>query len=151
MRTHARAAATSAAVLAAVFLAGALVGRATVGGADGRGDGEARTEAAEGREDRGERRRTPMYEQVGLTETQLVEVDSMVVHYRTRVRKLQHDSRQAYEAQYALLVDSLREGIKGVMSEAQRAQYDSLLAESDERRRARRDREDEDGREDGTR
>lgn len=154
MKTHRRATVTSAVVLAVVFTTGTLVGRAW-------GDQEARAsatavetergeeEAADGRERRG--RRTPMYEQVGITDVQRVAIDSIVVHYRSGVRALQRESRERYEAHYRTLVDSAREAIKSVMTDAQRIEYDALLRASDERRRERRDSEeggDEDGRND---
>lgn len=143
MKTHARATATSALVLVAVFAAGTLVGRAW----DRETGGEAASvsETAQ-QEDQGEeRRRTRMYERVGLSDAQLVMVDSIVVHYRSDVRELQRESREAYDRQYMALVEAVRESIKGVMTADQRMQYDSILAAFDERRRARRQEREEGG------
>lgn len=144
MKTHARATATSALVLVAVFAAGTLVGRAWDRGSvvEAAPAGEAAQETGGGEE----QRRTPMYERVGLSDAQRVQVDSIVVHYRGDVRELQRASREAYDQQYMALVEAVRESIKGVMDAEQRAQYDSMLAASDERRRARREeREREEG------
>lgn len=152
LKTHRRATVTSALVLVLVFSAGTLVGRAW-----GDRDDRATALAAEGevrdgdgsreREDRG--RRTPMYEQVGITDAQRVAIDSIVVHYRSGVRSFQQESREAYEAGYRALVDSTREAIKGVMNARQRIEYDSLLRASDERRRERNSRRDGDDEDDG--
>lgn len=153
MRTHRRATVTSALVLALVFTTGTLVGRAwgdqkerasAVAAETGDGEGGGTAD--------GERtgRRSPMYEQVGINDAQRVTIDSIVVHYRTGVRTLQRQSREAYEADYRILVDSAREAIKSVMTDHQRIEYDSLLRASDERRRQRSSEreEDDDGRED---
>lgn len=151
MKTHRRATVTSALVLVLVFFTGTLVGRAW-------GDQEDRATAMaadrEGGSDDGDGRRTGrgdrqhMYEQVGISDAQRVAMDSIVVHYRGLVGALQRESREAYEAEYRVLVDSAREAIKGVMTDEQRIEYDSLLQAADERRRQRRSEreEDDDGR-----
>jgi hypothetical protein len=98
-----------------------------------------------------------MYEQVGLTDAQRVEIDSIVVHYRSDLRELQAHYRELYDAQRVeyderrgVLIDSVRQAIKFVMGPEQRAQYDSLLAASDERQRARREeRERAEGNDEG--
>jgi Spy/CpxP family protein refolding chaperone len=147
MRTHRSATATSALVLALVFCSGAVVG-----GAFSSRMGTADAMAAEARDpDTGERRserRTPMYEQVGITDAQRVSIDSIMVDARNRHRAIQTEHREAYEVQYRALLDSVRETIKGVMTDDQRVEYDALLRASDERRAARReerDREEEAG------
>jgi len=144
MKTHARATLTSAVVLTAVFASGTMVGRAWDRGT---GDEPAATEpdTASAETPTPAERRPPMYEQVGLTDGQRVLVDSIVVHYRQDVRELQRTSRESYEREYMVLVDAVRESIKGVMTSDQRAQYDSLLTASDERRRARREERERSG------
>jgi Spy/CpxP family protein refolding chaperone len=159
MKTRARAAATSLGVLALVFVSGTLVGRAwDERSADARPAEEVQdTSQDAGVEDREARRRTPMYEQVGLTDAQRVEIDSIVVHYRSDLRELQAHYRELYDAQRVeygerrgILIDSVRQAIKSVMGPEQRAQYDSLLAASDERQRARREeRERAEGNDEG--
>lgn len=147
MKTHARATITSAVVLVAVFFAGTLVGRAWDREANGEASAVPDTVSQESSSQ--ETRRPPMYEQVGLSDEQRVTIDSIVVHYRSDVRELQRASRDAYEQGYMVLVDAVRDAIKGVMSESQRVQYDSLLTASDERRRARREGRDGAGGNDG--
>ena len=142
MKTRARARVITVVVLATVFFSGALVGRAwdeTVVETAAGPVAEEQEEAREGR------RRTPMYEQVGLSDVQLVQVDSIVVHYRNDVRALQEETREGYDRRYAGLVDAVREEIKSVMTADQRAAYDSLLTEYDERRREWRERRREEG------
>jgi len=141
MKTHARATITSAVVLAAVFFAGTLVGRAWDREADEAVAVAQDTVSKETPEQ--ETRRSPMYERVGLSDAQRVAIDSIVVHYRSEVRELQRASREAYERDYMVLVDAVRDAIKGVMTEVQKVQYDSLLTASDERRRSRREGHDE--------
>ncbi|UCC24725.1 MAG: hypothetical protein JSU98_13460 [Gemmatimonadales bacterium] len=155
MKTRAQATATSLVVVLLVFVSGTLVGRAwDERSAEARpvevSADSGRAEAAEEGEGR---RRTRMYEQVGLNDAQSVTIDSIVVHFRSDARALQEEyrarydeQRAEYERRSAALVDSVREAIKSVMNPAQRVQYDSLLAASDERRRARREeREREEG------
>ena len=143
MAGRGRVTATSAAILALMFVTGVLVGRAwDVGSAEAQA-AETTTEASEG-EERGER--TPMYEQVGITDGQRVVIDSLVVHYRRDMRTLQRDSRTLYDQQSDALADEVRAAIKAVMTPEQVAEYDVLLEASDERRRARRaERDREDG------
>lgn len=143
-RTHARL--ITVVVLALVFFSGALVGRAWDEQVAETAPGPVAEEQEDGREGR---RRTRMYEQVGLSDVQLVQVDSIVVHYRNDVRALQKETREEYDRRYAGLVDAVRDEIKSVMSADQRAAYDSLLAEYDERRREWRERRREEGNEDG--
>lgn len=142
MTTRAHAKVITAGVLALVFASGALVGRAWNEKVVAPTDGPAGEQAEEGREGR---RRTPMYEQVGLTDLQLVQVDSIVVHYRNEVREEQREAREEWERRYAELVDALRNEIKSVMNAEQRTAYDSLLAQYDERRREWRENRREEG------
>ena len=132
-----RVTATTIAVLVIVFASGVTVGRAwdvrsaeaEVSRTDASGDEDRRDEG-------GERpRRQPMYEQVGLTDSQQVVIDSLVVHYRTDMRAYQREARARYEAGTDSLVQAVREAILSVMTPAQAAEYRSLLEAADERRR----------------
>lgn len=134
MKTHARATFTTLVVLLVVFASGVLVGAAF----DRAGGDERKTEEEhrESREER-ERRRTPMYERVGITDAQRAAIDSIMVHQRTAVRKIQREHRAAYDSAYWEVVDSTRAAILAVMNPDQRVRYDSLLTASDQRRRER--------------
>ena len=130
MKTHSQATLTSVFVLVVVFGSGLLVGAAF----DGIGSSEAAetTEPQASMNPQPEARRTPMYEQVGITDDQRVVIDSIVVANRTRVRA----NRAAYDSAYRALVVETRAAIKTVMGPEQRARYDSILAENDARRAA---------------
>jgi len=143
MKSHSQATLTTALVLVVVFVSGALVGAAV----DGlRGD-EAMAAEQEERRDEGEsERRTPMYEQVGITDQQRVVIDSIMVANRTRVRAERAAYREVYDSAYRVIVEETRAAILAVMNPEQRVQYDSLLAESDARRAAREREEEEEGR-----
>ena len=130
----------TALVLAVVFGSGAVVGLALDHNLmadpveEARGDGE---------EERTERRRVPMYEQVGPNEAQMERIDSIVEEYRESMRSLHREFREAYNPRYQALIEETREAIKGVLDPEQAMAYDSLIAERD-RRRAERDGRDED-------
>ena len=81
-------------------------------------------------------RRPLIVEGVGLTAPQKTSVDSLVSFHRKRMSDLNEDFRPRYRA----VIADLREEIKGVLTDDQREMYDTLLAESDARRRARRTR-----------
>ena len=98
-------------------------------------------------ERQGEReRRPPMYEQVGaLSAQQHGQIDSIVGAHRFEIRGVyrgfrdNHDAlHDDYELEFRAILMRTREGIKGVMAPAQAAVYDSLLADYDRRREARR-------------
>ncbi|MEJ2539437.1 MAG: hypothetical protein P8188_05625 [Gemmatimonadota bacterium] len=130
MKTRSQATLTTALVLAVVFGSGLVVGAAV----DGLGSNEAVAQGADGRGDEAsEARRTPMYEQVGITDDQRVVIDSIMVANRTRVRA----SRAAHDSAYRAIVQETRAAILSVMGPEQRVRYDSLLAASDARRAAR--------------
>ena len=139
MKSHSQATLTTVLVLAVVFGSGALVGAAV----DGLRGGEAPEEQAREEERESDRRRTPMYEQVGISDEQRVVIDSIMVANRTRVRA----ERAEYDAAYRAIVEEPRAAILSVMNPEQRVQYDSLLAESDARRAAREREEREEDRE----
>jgi hypothetical protein len=51
------------------------------------------------------------------------------------------DLNEEFRPRYRAVIADLREEIKGVLTDDQREMYDTLLAESDDRRRARRARD----------
>jgi hypothetical protein len=85
----------------------------------------------------GRGRRPLIVEGVGLTAFQKTSVDSLVSFHRKRMSDLNEEFRPRYSA----VVADLREEIKGVLTDDQREMYDTLLAENDARRRARRTRD----------
>ena len=86
-------------------------------------------------------RRVPMYEQVGPSERQMVAIDSIVDEHRARMKALHAEFRSAYNPRYQDLVHETREAIKGVFTEEQAMEYDSLLAAWDQGRAERGSRE----------
>lgn len=70
-------------------------------------------------------------DQVDLSEIQKAAVDSILHHHRMEMAELQ----EYYHPRYWGIVDSTRESIKEVLSDAQKIVYDSLLVINDERRR----------------
>ena len=118
--------------LAMFFGSGIVVGMAWDQTASASTPEEARDET------RSERRRRPMIvEGVGLTALQKASVDSLVTFHRKRMSELNEEFRPRSRA----VIADLREEIKGVLTDDQREMYDTLLAESDARRRARRARD----------
>lgn len=136
---------TTVVVLATVFGAGLLIGLA----ADrslGASPAPAETAtAAEGDEEGGtERRRVPMYEQVGPSADQKMVIDSIVQEYRAAMKGLHAEFSAAYATRYQALLEETRGAIKGVLTPEQAHAYDSLIAERDRRRAERDEREDQD-------
>jgi Spy/CpxP family protein refolding chaperone len=84
-------------------------------------------------------------EQVGLTEAQKAQVDSIVAHYRREMRDLQEELQTelqaAYMPRYRGLVEQTRVEIKSLLTPQQVSMYDSLLVEHDQRRGERRTRD----------
>ena len=147
---------TTVLILLLVLLTGAVLGiaadrrlKSSAASSEIREDGTERGGAGEeGTQGEGEggdsaRQRHLIVEQVGLSEEQKVQVDSIVDEYRQRVRELQDqlqdELREAYTPRYRELLEQTRTEIKGVLSADQAAAYDSLLAERDRRREQRRD------------
>ena len=115
---------------------------ASADNAGGAAEGEAADgEAADGSERREERQ--PMYMQLDLSDGQESRIDSIVEHYRERVRQLRSDARRDYDASYRSLVLAVRDSIKSVLEVEQATRYDELLKASDERRAEERRRDDE--------
>jgi len=133
---------TTALVLVLVFASGALLGVAT-----DRSLGAAPAEAVarpDSTEETTERRRVPMYEQVGPDAEQKMAIDSIVSEYRVAMKALHAEFRAAYDTRYQALVEETRSAIKGVLTPEQVQAYDSLVAERDRRRAERDSTEDED-------
>ena len=86
-----------------------------------------------------------MVEQVGLTDVQKEQIDSIVAHYRGKrdalQAQLEADLWEAYMPRSRELLEETREEIKGVLTPEQRTAYDSLLVEHDRRREERRSRD----------
>ena len=121
------------AALTLLFGSGIVVGMAWDQTASASTPEETRDETRSGRS----RERRPMIvEGVGLTAPQKASVDSLVSFHRERMSALNAEFRPRYRA----VIGDLREEIKGVLTDDQREMYDTLLAEHDARRRARRDR-----------
>jgi Spy/CpxP family protein refolding chaperone len=127
-----------------------LEARAASGEARWRWSGEGRSGESRGGEERqGEepsRRGRLIVEQVGLTEAQKIQVDSIVAHYRREMRNLQEelqaDLQTAYMPRYRDLLEETRVEIGKLLTPEQRTVYDSLLVEHDQRReQQRRDRD----------
>jgi hypothetical protein len=125
-------------VLAVIFVAGSLVGaavdrssvasvpsfsKAKSGGGDGSASGGDRDGARGG----GARW---IIDRVELTPQQRIQTDSVLDDFRTRMNAL----AEAYNEAYWPLVNSTRDDLRRILTEEQRAVYDSLLAENDARR-----------------
>ncbi|MGM0668695.1 MAG: hypothetical protein ACQET1_03195 [Gemmatimonadota bacterium] len=113
--------------------------------APGREKDDRQDRPPDAREGPSENRRRLIVEQVSLSEAQHLRVDSIVSHYRQRMRELERELedelRRAYLPRYRELLEGTREEIKGVLTPAQRMEYDSLLVEYDRRREERRNRD----------
>lgn len=64
-----------------------------------------------------------------LTDSQRVEVDSIIERHRQRVSALWKEARPQYEK----MKQNLRQDIRGVLNEEQRARYEKLLQQHDSR------------------
>jgi hypothetical protein len=71
---------------------------------------------------------------VGLSVVQDDSVDSMVAYHRSRMRDLDAEFRPRYRA----VIEDLREDVKGILTDEQRAEYNVLLDEHDAKRHSRR-------------
>ena len=86
------------------------------------------------------RRRPPMVlDQVGLSDAQKEQVDSIVGYFRGQMRDLHEEFDEAYATRYRELNRQARQEVRGVMTEDQRLVYDSLQAEWSRRRQERRE------------
>ena len=81
-----------------------------------------------------QRRSSLIVEQVGLSEAQKEQVDSIVVYYRAQMRSLHDEFDEAYMTRYREIMQMTRDEIKAILTPDQRMAYDSLLVERDRRR-----------------
>lgn len=145
--TSTRARLTTVAILALVLATGVVLGvavapRLTAGNEpaevdDRRGERSSGDRSAE----RSGRRRPLIVEQVGLSEGQKTQVDSIVTLQRARMRALQEEFNNAYMPRYRELLEETRDAVRGVLTSDQRVMYDSLLAEHDRRWDERREQD----------
>ena len=84
-------------------------------------------------------RRTPMYEQVGLTEDHSLLIDSILEDQLQHMRSLHEEFRTTYVPRYQALIQQTREAILEVFTDEQASDYRALLQEFDESR-TRRDK-----------
>ena len=76
-------------------------------------------------------RRTPMYEQVGLTEDQSFLIDSILEDQLQHMRSLHEEFRTTYVPRYQALIQQTRDAILEVFTEEQASEYRALLQEFD--------------------
>ncbi|MFH1763446.1 MAG: hypothetical protein ABIF09_04560 [Gemmatimonadota bacterium] len=76
-------------------------------------------------------------EQVGLSEVQKQQVDSILVYYRGQMRALHEEFNESYMTRYQEITRATRDEIKAILTVEQQAAYDSLLVEWDRRRESR--------------
>ncbi len=105
-------------------------------------------EEARSRGDGGQEGRRMVIDEVGLEPERRVQVDEIIRHFRARMRALDEEFQGAYAPRQRALIRSTRDSIKSVLSPAQEATYDSLLAvryqdrNRDGERSSREDRRD---------
>jgi hypothetical protein len=68
-------------------------------------------------------------EQVGLSEGQLQQVDSIMRYYRDQMRALHEEFDEAYSSRYRELQAASREAVRGVLTTEQVVVYDSIRGE----------------------
>ena len=146
-RTRLATAAILALVLAAGFLLGMLWDRRLAAAPAP----AAAEEDPERREERGQRRMSYHLVQPPLTPDQLAGADAVTARRRRAARALfeeplidslydamkaaEDEFEDAYDPRFRALIDSSRAAIKQLMTPEQATNYDSILAESDRRRR----------------
>lgn len=85
------------------------------------------------------RRPSMIVDQVGLSEVQKEQVDSIVSYFRGQMRALHDEFDEAYMTRYRELNQKAREEVRAVLTDEQRMAYDSLMAEWAQRRQERED------------
>ena len=143
----------TAGLLALVFTTGSLVGVAVQRGAGGGAAAAEPPVATGGTPVETEPRRVPMYAQVGMSEEQLAQAETLVSRHRGVYRSFYEDYQKdrdsivaatgrdrEWRQQADSLVANIREQLKVIMTPEQTIMYDSLLDQSD-RARAERQRE----------
>ncbi len=88
--------------------------------------------------DSSQRRRSLIVEQVGLSEAQKEQVDSIVGFYRARMRTLHDEFDEAYMTRFREITQTTRKEIEAILTVEQQVAYDSLVADWDRRREVRR-------------
>jgi hypothetical protein len=121
----------AATALILLFGSGVVVGLAWDQTANASTPEEVRRDSRSERE--GARRRL-IVENVGLSTVQKAAVDSLVSVHRQRMSHLYRE----FQPRYRTVIADLREEIKLVLTDDQRARYDVFLAEHDAERTARR-------------
>jgi len=121
-------------VLVAVFGAGVLLGFAADSNLDAETPNavESSTVVGGAIAEEAAEPRPPQYTLVSPNEAQLVRIDSIVAEHRTRTNALaeqNEETRTQYQEDFAEIVHSTREAIKGVLSPDQASQYQRLLDE----------------------
>jgi hypothetical protein len=84
--------------------------------------------------DPSQRRPSLIVEQVGLSDLQKEQVDSIVGYYRAQMRDLHEEFNEAYMDRYRELSRKSREDVMAILTVEQRTVYDSLRAEWEIRR-----------------
>ncbi|NNF28286.1 MAG: hypothetical protein HKN73_13765 [Gemmatimonadetes bacterium] len=72
-------------------------------------------------------RRTRLVDQLGLAETQRVEVERIIEHYRVQMKALDEEFQEVYRPRRSELIRVTRDSIKAVLNPNQVMLYDSLL------------------------
>lgn len=85
------------------------------------------------------RRPSMLVDQVGLTEEQKEQVDSIVGYFRDRMQELHEEFGEAYMTRFRELNQMARAEIRGILTDEQRTIYDSLQADWNRRRQERRE------------
>jgi len=80
-----------------------------------------------------------LVEQVGLSEGQLTQLDSIMRFYGGQMRALHEEFDEAYNTRYRDLQTASRDAVRGVLTSEQLLVYDSIRAEWQSRREERRE------------
>jgi hypothetical protein len=96
------------------------------------------------------RRPALIVEEVGLSEGQQAQADSIYWLYRGKMRALHEEFDAEYNSRFREIMSQSREDMLAILTTEQREVYDSLLAEWDRRREERREDSIPDGREEGS-
>ena len=88
--------------------------------------------------DSSQRRPSLIVEEVGLSEAQRAQADSIYWHYGGQMQALHEEFDEAYSPRYREIVAQSREDMLGILTAEQRVVYDSLLVERERRREERR-------------
>jgi len=77
-------------------------------------------------------------DEVGLSEIQNQQVDSIVGHFGGEMRDLHEEFDRVYSTRYREIIEATREAIRSILTPEQKVMYDSLMVEREQRRRDRR-------------